>query len=86
MAARAYLESRGRQRVPEPERTDPEMTHPEQDPLRRDRQLEQALDHAHCLSQPRPRDQYTPEWWAQASWVGDMTALAALDLVRSLHA
>jgi hypothetical protein len=47
--------------------------------------LEQALDHAHRLSQPRPRDQYTPEWWAQASWVGDMTALAALDLVRSLH-
>jgi hypothetical protein len=47
--------------------------------------LQQALDHAHRLSQPRPRDQYTPEWWAQASWVGDITALAALDLVRSLH-
>jgi hypothetical protein len=61
------------------------MTHPEQDPLRRDRHLQQALDHAHRLSQPRPRDQYTPEWWAQASWVGDITALAALDLVRSLH-
>jgi hypothetical protein len=60
--------------------------HQQPDPYRRDRQLEQALDHAHRLSQPRPRDQYTPEWWAQASWVGDLTALAALDLVRSLHA
>jgi hypothetical protein len=83
MAVRAYLQSRG-SRGFRTQANGPHMNHPKPDPLRRDRQLEHALDHAQRLSQPLPRDQYTPEWWAQASWVGDLTALAALDLVRSL--
>ena len=62
------------------------MTHSEQDARRRDRQLQHALDHAHQLSQPRPRDECTPAWWAEAARVGDLTALAALDLARSPHA
>lgn len=59
------------------------MTHPEQDPRRGDRHFEQALDRANRLSTPRPHDQYTPAWWIEANRVGDLTALAALDLARS---
>jgi hypothetical protein len=59
------------------------MTHPEQDPRGRDRHFEQAVDHADRLSAPRPHDQYTAEWWIEADSVGDLTALAALDLARS---
>jgi hypothetical protein len=73
------------ERVCNDERTDPEMTLPKPALRRRDRQLEQALDHARHMSEPRPQDQCTPAWWAQASWVGDLTALAAADLARSLR-
>jgi hypothetical protein len=59
------------------------MTHPEQDHHSRDRHVEQALDHTNRLSRPRPHDQYTPAWWIEANRVGDLTALAALDLARS---
>jgi hypothetical protein len=59
------------------------MTHPEQDPRRRDRHVEYALDHANRLSKPRFQDQYTPAWWIEANRVGDLTALAALDLAQS---
>jgi hypothetical protein len=59
------------------------MTHPEQDPRRRDRHFVHALDHADRLSKPRPQDQYTPAWWIEANRVGDLTALAALDLAQS---
>jgi hypothetical protein len=59
------------------------MTHPEQDTLSRDRHFENALDHADRLSTPRPHGQYTAAWWIEANRVGDLTALAALDLARS---
>jgi hypothetical protein len=59
------------------------MTHPESDPRRNDRHFEQALEHANRLSAPRPHDQCTPALWIEANWVGDLTALAALDLARS---
>ena len=59
------------------------MTHPEQDTLSRDRHLEHALDHANRLSTPRPHDHDTAAWWIEANRVGDMTALAALDLARA---
>jgi hypothetical protein len=58
------------------------MTHPEQD-TSRDRHFEHALDHANRLSTPRPYDDYTAAWWIEASRVGDLTALAALDLAQS---
>jgi hypothetical protein len=54
--------------------------------LRRDRHLEQALDRAHEMSEPLSQEQRTPAWWAQASWDGDLTALAAADLARSVRA
>jgi hypothetical protein len=60
-----------------------QMTHPEQDPLSRDRHVENALDRANRLSTPRPHEQYTAAWWIEANRVGDLTALAALDLARS---
>ena len=62
------------------------MNHPEQNTLGRDRHLNRALDHARRLSEPRPRDQYTPAWWVQAARVGDLTALAAVSLARSRRA
>jgi hypothetical protein len=71
---------------PEPDRTDPEMSNPKQDALRRDRQLQSAIDHAQRLSEPRLQAQYTPAWWAEATHVGDLTALAALALARSPRA
>ena len=73
-------------RAPEPERTDPEMSHPKQGAPRPNRHLEHALDRAHRLSEPRSQDQYTPAWWAEATQVGDLTALAALNLAQSLRA
>ena len=59
------------------------MTHPEQDTFGRDRHFEHALDRANRLSTPRGHEQYTPGWWIEANRVGDLTALAALDLARS---
>jgi hypothetical protein len=59
------------------------MTHHEQDPRGRDRYVEQALDHANRLSKPRPDDQDTTTWWIEANRVGDLTALAALELAQS---
>jgi hypothetical protein len=61
------------------------MTHHQPDLLRRDRNLEHALDHAKRLSEPRPQAQCTPAWLAEASLVGDMTALAAVDLARTVR-
>jgi hypothetical protein len=71
---------------PEPTERTPEMNHPKQDTLRRDRHLQNAIDHAHRLSEPRLQAQYTPAWWAEATHVGDLTALAALALARSPRA
>ncbi len=62
------------------------MTHPKQAARHRDRHLEHALDRAQHLSESRPQDQYTPAWSAEATQVGDLTALAALDLARSPRA
>jgi hypothetical protein len=59
------------------------MTHPEQDTCARDRHFEHALDRANRLSTQRGHDQYTPAWWIEANQVGDLTALAVLDLARS---
>jgi hypothetical protein len=59
------------------------MTRPKQEALRRDQHLQHTIDHAHRLSEPRPQDQYTPAWWAEATHVGDLTALAALALARA---
>jgi hypothetical protein len=59
------------------------MTHPEQDAFSRDRHFEHALDQADRLSTRRPRDHDTAEWWIEANRVGDLTALAALDLARA---
>jgi hypothetical protein len=58
------------------------MTHPNQDALAANRHVERALEHARRLSEPRPEKHYTPEWWAKAEQVGDLTALAALTLAR----
>jgi hypothetical protein len=62
------------------------MNHPDQNALGRDQHLKRALDRAQHLSEPRPPDQYTPAWWVEATHVGDLTALAAVDLARSLRA
>jgi hypothetical protein len=62
------------------------MDQPEQNTLGRDQHLKRALDRARCLSEPRSRGQYTPAWWVEATHVGDLTALAAVDLARSQHA
>jgi hypothetical protein len=59
------------------------MTHPITDTRRRDQHLERTLDHVRRLSEQRPGQRQTPEWWAQAAQVGDLTALAALTLARS---
>jgi hypothetical protein len=58
------------------------MNHPTQDALPRNRHLERALDRAHRLSQPGAQDHDRVEWRAEATHVGDLTALAALALTR----
>lgn len=62
------------------------MTHPNQDTPAAQRHVERALEHAHRLSEPRPEKHHTPEWWAEAKHVGDVTALAALTLARPTRA
>ena len=52
------------------------MTHAQQNTPPRDRHLEQALDHAHRLTQPRPQPGYSHAWSEQAAHVGDLTVLA----------
>ena len=59
------------------------MSHFNEDAARRDRQLDQTLDHARRLSERPAGDRYAPEWWAQAERIGDLTALAASTLARS---
>jgi hypothetical protein len=62
---------------------DPQMTHPNHNALDANRHVERALEHAHRLSESRSENHHTPEWWAEAKQVGDLTALASLTLTRS---
>jgi hypothetical protein len=53
------------------------MIHPQRDTKPGESHLERALEHARRLSEPRPSDAtLTPEWYAQASHVGDLSVLA----------
>jgi hypothetical protein len=61
---------------------DPEMTHPHHDAPAADRHVERGLEHARRLGKSRPHDGYTAEWFAEATHVGDLTALAALALAQ----
>jgi hypothetical protein len=57
------------------------MTHPHHDSsAAADRQIERGLDQARRLGESRPAGRYTPEWYTEATHVGDLTALAALTL------
>lgn len=76
-----YLEWRGRQRARNPEETDPEMTHPHHDASAARRHVERGIEHTHRLGESRP-DRYTAEWYAETTYVGDLTALAALTLAQ----
>jgi hypothetical protein len=62
------------------------MTHPHHDPLAADRHVQRGLEHAHRLGESRTHNRYTPEWYAEATHVGDLTALAALTIAQSLRA
>jgi hypothetical protein len=53
------------------------MTDPQRDTQPGDGHLRRALEHAHRLSEPCPADvARTPDWYAQASHVGDISVLA----------
>jgi hypothetical protein len=72
--------------APNPNERTTTMNHPEQNALGRDQHLKRALDRAQRLTEPHPRDHYRPAWWIEATHVGDLTALAAVDLARSERA
>jgi hypothetical protein len=53
------------------------MTDPQRDTQPGDGHLRRALEHANRLCEPRPADaDLTPDWYAQASHVGDISVLA----------
>jgi hypothetical protein len=58
------------------------MTHPLHDASAPHRAAELSLEHTRRLGESRPDRQYTPEWYAETAYVGDLTALAAASLAQ----
>jgi hypothetical protein len=70
----------------EPEETDLEMTDPLHDASAPHRAAELSLEHTRRLGESRPDGQYTPDWYAETAYVGDLTALAAASLAQPRRA
>jgi hypothetical protein len=62
------------------------MTHTNHHASTATRLVERGLERTRRLGASRPHDQYTPEWYVEATYVGDLTALAALTLAQSRRA
>jgi hypothetical protein len=62
------------------------MTHHHHSASAAARHVERGLEHTRRLGAMRPHNHYTPEWYAEASYVGDLTALAALTLAQPARA
>ena len=58
------------------------MTHPHHHASATTRHVERGLEHTRRLGESRPHNRYTAEWYAEAAYVGDLTALAALTLAQ----
>ncbi|HEX5191696.1 MAG TPA: hypothetical protein VFW09_02765 [Solirubrobacteraceae bacterium] len=59
------------------------MTHPHHHASADARHVERGLEHTRRLGEARPENQYLPEWYAEATYVGDLTVLAALTLAQA---
>lgn len=62
------------------------MTHPHHHASATACHIERGLEQTRRLGESRPENQYTPEWYAEATYVGDLTVLAALTLAQSPRA
>lgn len=63
------------ERVPPTTETDWNMTHPQSQNLHAGRHLQDAIEHATRLSEPRADRAFSPSWTAQAAQVGDLSVL-----------